>query len=146
MAGAQVPIHGRDHAPDGPDPIGPIVLEVKVFADDKAVSVGDGRLIRATTKDLDGYVLTEVEAYVTTVGTAGTALIQIRNVSQAADMLTTRINIEANEFHSKDATTQPVIDVANDDVLWGDRIAIDVDAIGSGSKGLGVNFVFAPGV
>ena len=122
------------------------VIQIKVFADDKIVSVGDGRFIFAISKDMDVYNLVLAEAYVTTVGSSGTALIQLRNISQTTDMLSTRINIDPNEFHSKDASTQPVINLLADDVAWADRIAIDVDAIGSGSKGLGVNLTFAPGV
>ena len=131
--------------PDGSvnvDRISGGLYEIKVFADDKIVAVGDGRFIFEIPQDIGGLRLIKVEAWVTTVGTSGTALIQIRNVTQAVDMLSTRINIDLNKKNSKDATTQPVINTANDDVVWGDHIAVDVDAVTSGSKGLGVNLTF----
>ena len=64
-------------------------------------------------------------------------MIQIRNVTQTADMLSTRITIDASEFTSYTAAAA-VIDTGNDDVATGDLIAVDVDVAGTGAKGLGV--------
>ena len=69
-------------------------------------------------------------------------LIQIRNVTDAVDMLSTRISIDAGELHSKDATTPPVVDAAHDDVAYGDLLAIDIDTAGTGAKGLMIVLVF----
>ena len=68
--------------------------------------------------------------------------MQIRNITQTADMLTTKITIDASEFTSYTAATAPVIDTGNDDVATGDLIAIDVDVAGTGAKGLGVILTF----
>lgn len=58
------------------------------------------------------------------------------------DMLSTPITIDANEYDSKDAATQPVINTANDDLATGDVIRIDVDVAGTGTKGLNVSLSF----
>jgi len=94
-------------------------------------------------EDLDATALTAVAAAVTTVSSSGLPTVQIRNVTQAHDMLTTRITIDASEFTSYTAATPPVINAANATVAKGDRIAIDVDVAGTGAKGLMVALEFA---
>ena len=115
-----------------------IVYHHKVFADDQIVLVGDGRRIFAIPQDMAGFLLTDVEIDVTTVSSSGIVQVQIRNITQALDILSTRVQIDVSEFHSKDSATQPVVSFANSDVAHGDRIAIDVDAAGANAKGLGV--------
>lgn len=124
-------------------PFGGIEYNIKVFSDRGVLTTGDGKFIFAVSDDIDGMNLVDADAYVTTVSSSGTPTIQIRNVTQAADMLSTRITIDASEFTSYTAATPPVIDLANDDVAKGDRIAIDVDVAGTGAKGLGVILEFA---
>lgn len=119
------------------------VLELKVVDDLTALATGDGILTFAIPSALGGYNLTAVASYVTTVSSSGLPTVQIRNVTQTADMLSTRITIDVSEFTSYTATTPAVIDTANDDVATGDLIAVDVDVAGTGSKGLGVILTFA---
>lgn len=119
-----------------------VTLQIKVFDDNTVITTGDGKFIFLISDDLGGLDLIDADAYVTTVSSSGTPTVQIRNVTQAADMLTTRITIDASEFTSYTAATPPVIDLANDDVATGDRIAIDVDVAGTGAKGLGVTLEF----
>lgn len=114
------------------------VIEVKVFDDATTLSTGDGKIIIAIDDDLAGLDLVDADAYVTTVSSSGTPTVMIRNVTAAVDMLSTAITIDANEFTSYTAATAPVINLANDAVAAGDRIAIDVDAAGTGAMGLGV--------
>jgi len=83
-----------------------------------------------------------VAAHVTTVSSSGLPTIQIHNLTQTADMLTTKLTIDASEKDSKDATTAAVIDSANDDVATGDELRIDVDIAGTGTKGLIVELTF----
>lgn len=121
------------------------VPKVKTFEVDDpntSLATGDGQFIFAIDTSLNGLNLTAAHAYVTTVSSSGTPTIQIRNITQAADMLTTRITIDANEFTSYTAATAPVIDTGNDDVATGDLIAVDVDVAGTGTKGLGVILTF----
>lgn len=130
--------HGKDHRWNGADSQGPVRFEIKVTSDTEALATGDGQFIFAIPKDLDGANLVDAQAYVTTVSSSGLPTVQIRNVTQAADMLTTRITIDVSEFTSYTAATPRVIDGANDDVAIGDLIAIDVDVAGTGTQGLGV--------
>lgn len=125
--------------------------EIKVFPDDgmvpdpaPIVTVGDGKFIFVVPFELNEYFLHDAQAFVTTASSSGDLLIQIRNVTDGVDMLSTRITIEANEFTSYAATVDSVINYANDFVITGDRIAIDVDAAGTGAKGLGVILRFSP--
>lgn len=111
---------------------------IKVFHDTEVVTTGNGKFIFAIPEDIGGANLVVAEAFVTTVSSSGFLTIQIRNVSQAADMLTERIRVDQSEFTSYTASQVPVIDTANDDVATGDLIAVDVDAAGTLAYGLGV--------
>ena len=132
-------MQGRDHAPKGSDPT-PAVYHIKVFSDTQTVTTGDGKFIFAfpyvsgTLKDL--------EIDVTTVSSSGIVQVQVRNATQSLDMLSTRIQVDASEFHSKDASTLFVINSANAVIERGDRIAVDVDAAGTGAKGMGISLIF----
>jgi hypothetical protein len=120
-----------------------VVLQIKVFQDDEVIVVGDGAMIIGISDDLDGWKLVDADAYITTVSSSGTPTVQIRNVTGSADMLSTRITIDASEFTSYTAATPPVIGTSNT-VAKADRIAIDVDVAGTTAKGLGVWLEFAP--
>ena len=135
---------GSDQLFRRPAPIGNrcAVLFIKVFSDTQIVTTGDGKFIFEVSEDMDDMFLIRVESYVTTVSSSGKPTVQIRNVTQAVDMLSVKCEIDANEKNSKDTATQAVIDVVNDDVFWGDHIAIDVDVAGTGAKGLGVMLTF----
>ena len=74
-------------------------------------------------------ILLNAHASVETAGTTNTTDIQIHNVTQTADMLSTKITIDSAELTSYTAATAPVIDAANDDVATGDKLRFDVDAI-----------------
>ncbi len=144
--------HGRDHLPGGPDEIPGLVTsvavaegvyEIKVISDTATLTTGDGQFIFAIPSDLNGTNLVSVAAFVTTVSSSGLPTVQIRNVTDAVDMLSTKVSIDASEFTSYTAATAAVIDTAHDDVATGDRIAIDVDVAGTGAKGLGVILGFS---
>lgn len=142
--------HGWTHDPDGSDPIPGLTTgggigaerDLKIIRDDQTLTTGDGQLIWMVPTELNGLNLISAEAYVTTVSSSGLPTVQIRNITQAADMLSTKITIDVGEFNSYGATTHSVVDTANDDVATGDLIAIDVDVAGTGAKGLGVVLVF----
>jgi hypothetical protein len=116
-------------------------MHIKVFGDSQAITVGDGKFVFACSEDMDATVLRAVEMYVTTVSSSGIVQVQLRNVTQAVDMLSTRVQIDQGEKNSKDASIAYVIGDA--DVAWGDELAIDVDAAGTGARGLGVILEFA---
>jgi hypothetical protein len=117
-------------------------MHIKVISDVQVLETGDGKFIFAVSDDMDGMVLVDADAYITTVSSSGLPTIQLRNITQAVDMLSTRITIDVSEFTSYTAATPPVINAANDDVAVADRIAIDVDVAGTGAKGLGILLEF----
>ncbi|MFA6958585.1 MAG: hypothetical protein WC538_22170 [Thermoanaerobaculia bacterium] len=122
--------------------LGKRVVQVKVLDDATAVTTGDGKAIFCVPAELTGMNLVGAHAYVTTASTSGALTVQIRNVTDTADMLSTAITIDQDEFTSYSAATAPVISGAADDVVTGDRIAVDVDGAGTGAKGLGVILSF----
>lgn len=109
-----------------------------------SLTTGDGQMYFMVPPALDGYILTEVAGYLSAVSTSGTPTIQIRNATDAVDMLSTAITIDANQFNSLNATIPPVIDTSHDDVVSGDRIAFDIDVAGTGAKGLFISMKFSP--
>lgn len=140
--------HGWRHAPKakgGTDPVsGDAIYPIKVISDDDTLTTGDGQFIFAVTEadQIAGLNLVDVGAYVTTVSSSGVPTVQIRNITQAWDILSTKVSIDASEFTSNTAATAAVIDTTKDLITLGDLIAIDVDVAGTGAKGLGVVLVF----
>jgi len=112
--------------------------QLKIVHDEDTVTTGDGQLIFLVEDDVDGLSLIDAQAYVTTVATGAKPEVQIRNVTDAVDMLSTPITIDISEFSSYFAAVPSVVNPANAEVATGDRIAIDVDVAGTGAKGLGV--------
>lgn len=107
-----------------------------------ALTVGDGKAYFRVPSVMNGWNLVAVAAHVTTVSSSGLPTVQIYNVTDTVDMLSTPITIDANEKDSKDATTAAVINSATDDVATGDELRIDVDVAGTGTKGLIVEMQF----
>lgn len=107
-----------------------------------AITTGDLKAVFRTPSVMNGWNLVAVAASLTTVSSSGNPTMQIRNVTQAADMLSTALSIDANESDSSTAATPAVIDTNNDDVSTGDQIAIDIDTAGTGAKGLFVELIF----
>lgn len=106
---------------------------VQVYLIEKAtaLTVTDevGDWVFEVPDSMDGMNLVGVVATVRTAGTTGTQDFQVHNITQAADMLSTKVTIDSTETSSRTAATAAVIDTANDDVAAGDLIRIDSDAI-----------------
>ena len=119
-------------------------LEAKVFDWTTDTATGDGKYYWHVPPALNGMNLVYTHAEVITAGITGTLDIQIHNLTQAADMLTTKITIDTTETGSDTAATPAVIDAANDDVATNDVLRVDIDAIHSGTaaKGLIVTLGF----
>jgi len=119
------------------------VVYITVIANDTALTTGDGKHTTTIGWDLNGMYLLRAHAtvYGASPGT-GTPAIQIRNVTDSVDMLSTPITIDTNEYGSYTAAIPPVIDKANNQVAAGDRIAIDVDDAGTSRTGLDVVLTF----
>ena len=118
------------------------IIIIPVFDSGTSVTTGDGKSYVFIPEELNGMNLINAHAANNTVSSAGTPTVQIYNVTQAADMLSTRITIDASEKTSYTASTQPVIDTANDDVATGNELRVDVDVAGTGTAGLQVTLTF----
>ena len=107
-------------------------------------TVADGKAYFRVPSVCDGMNLVDVAAACITAGVTGTMDIQIYNVTDSQDMLSTKITIDSGETDSKTAAAAAVIDTDHDDVATGDMLRIDVDAIHSGTaaKGLLVEMQF----
>lgn len=106
------------------------IIELNVS--DTTLTTGDGKIKFNIPSDMDSWDLIDADACVDTNTSAVVGpTFQIRNATQAADMLSTKITIDTSELTSFTAAIQPVIDTANDSVVTGDRIEIDIDSAGT---------------
>lgn len=115
---------------------------IKVLAEGTALTTGDGKVYFTVPDTLNGMNLVDADAVVYTVSSSGTPTVQIHNLTDTQDMLSTLITIDATEYSSYTAAAQPVINASYDDVATGDRLRIDVDVAGTGTKGLDVILTF----
>lgn len=138
--------------------------EIKLFADDEAVTTGDGRFIFAIPFNLTQARLKYVNCYVTTVG-SGPTTVQIHNVGSVADpaafdMLAVPITIESGEKDSETNLATPWeikgqevppdsvsyaeygFPYADNTVFYKQQLRMDIDAAGAGAMGLGINLGF----
>jgi len=122
-------------------------FHVILLDNDTSLSVQDGvgQISLVIPSWMDDYELSGVGAAVAVASSSGTPTIQIHNIDNAVDMLSTRITIDANELTSFTADAAPVIDADNKVVNTGDRIRFDVDVAGTGTKGLVVMLQFTAG-
>ncbi len=104
---------------------------------DTDIEVADGLAYLPIPASLNGYNLVGIQGDLVTAGTGAAPTFQVYNVTQAADMLTTKLTLDAGEKTSATAATAAVIDTANDDVATGDQLRIDCDQIGSSVAGAG---------
>jgi hypothetical protein len=141
-----VEYHSMTHRPKrrgGTDPVPfEVWRDIAVFAPRNAldgnlpdaaivVSTGDGKAWFFVTEAENGHVVVGVELG---VSEAGAVEVQLRNSTQATDLLTTPATIDAAEFTSHTATPA----VPDDTVILatGDLIFVDVDAADGDAEGL----------
>ena len=117
-----------------------------VIADFTAdIAEGNGKFYLHIPAGLNGMDLVEVHAKVITVGSGSTVSVQVHNLTDGSDMLSTAVTIDDGELDSKDAAAAVAIDTGEDDVVTNDVIRIDVDGNGGDStiaKGLIVTLGF----
>ena len=118
-------------------------LVIKCVSDTIAPATGNGITHVTIPSTLDGKNLFSAQAHVYTAGTASSITnIQLHNLTDGNDMLSTPITIDLNE---KDSSTAATPSVTGDDngVSTADVIRIDVDAVATDTKGLEVRMVFS---
>lgn len=108
-----------------------------------SVSTGDAQFFFHIDDIFNGMNLVRVHGELITAGTTGTMDIQIANVTQGADMLSTKLTIDSGETGSDTAATPVVIDTSNDDVATNDLLRVDYDAVHTTpGKGLILTVIF----
>jgi len=112
---------------------------IVLFESDVDVVVGDGKVAFTVPSFMNGMDLVDIVSSCHTMGTSGTTDIQIRRrrAGSEVDMLSTKTTHE-NEYFCSDE----VINTNNDDIVTGDQLYWDVDAVRTGMKGLSVVLTF----
>lgn len=108
------------------------------------LATGDGKAYFTVPEELNGMNLSAVHARVITAGTTNTSDIQIANVTDSVDMLSTKLTIDSGETGSDTAATPAVIDTSKDDVATNDLLRIDIDSLSTTKpKGLIIRLKFS---
>lgn len=116
----------------------PRTVQLMVFDAQTPVQAADGQAYFLIDKTLGGGILADVHAQVLTVGGSGNTEIQIHNLTQAVDLLSTKVAIEGSELGSHLATVPPVVDSSNNQVSAYDILRVDVDVVGTSPEPLGL--------
>lgn len=120
-------------------------IQIPCFDWTTNVSTGDGKYYLRIPAKYNGWEITGVHAEVITAGTTGTTDIQIANVTDAVDILSTKLTIDSTETGSDTAATPAVINTSNNTLATEDRIRIDVDAVSTTPpQGLIVSITIQP--
>lgn len=107
------------------------------------VTTGDGKTYFVVPDELTGMNLVRVAATVITAGIVNSTTIAIYNVTDAQEMLSALMAIETTETSTRTSAAPGEIDTTKDDVVTGDLLRIDVDAVSATApKGLIVELVF----
>ena len=131
---------GRVVTPDGlaGSVHGEKVIQMVVVEFATALTTGNGKFYFHVPSTLNGMNIVDVHAEVISAPAGSTIIIQLRNVTQSADILSTRITIDASETGSDTAAAAAAIDTGEDDLATNDVIAVDIDQIGVSTAGSGL--------
>lgn len=136
--------HSRVHRANSSDPI-PVLLHKKVFADTVSVALVGGEFYLTITDDLGGTYLRSAHAALTTAG-AGDLEVQVHNVTEAVDMLSAVVTVDAGDTNSYGSAAPHEVDITgtppNNRVSRGDQIRIDIDT--ASGTGLEMLLEFGP--
>ena len=116
-------------------------LVIKCVADTIGPSVGNGITHVTIPSTLDGKNLQSAQAHVYTAGTGSLTTVQLHNLTDGQDMLSTPITIDASEKDSSTAAT-PSVTGSYNGVSTADVIRIDVDIVATNTLGLEIRMVF----
>lgn len=122
--------------------IGTRTISVRIVDIAAGVTTGDGKEYWVVPAEYAGMNLITVGLHNYTTSSSGNPTVMIHNLTDAANMLTVGVSINATDLDSKDATTQAEIDTAHDDVAEGDVLRFDVDTAGTGTCGLELRMGF----
>jgi hypothetical protein len=107
------------------------------FSNDETVTTGDGTIGFVVPAELSGWEIVSVLASVYTAGSSGTTDIQVSRYTTTgtrSDCLTTKVTISSSQYSAADG----VIASSGHVVYTGYQLFVDVDAVSTGTQGLGV--------
>jgi len=116
---------------------------VKCVADGIAPTTGNGITHFVVPSTLNNKNLYSAQAHVYTAGTGSTTTVQLHNLTDGQDMLSTAITIDSGEKDSSTAATPSVVGNYGG-ISTADVIRIDVDVVATSTLGLEVRMVFNP--
>ena len=117
---------------------------IKALPDADDTYVGDGITAVTIPSTFDGLNLYSIGGHVYTAGAGSTTDVQLHNLTTAADVLSTKLTIDAGELDSSTAATPAVINTSVNSVYTATVLRVDVDQIASGTaaKGLEIRMEF----
>jgi hypothetical protein len=137
-SGAFATVVGR--LDDADDRINTVVVYIKILGEATALKIVDGAMSWYVPPELAGAELINADAFVYELSTSGTPTFQINNGTN--DLLSTPITIDVAESSSLTAISQAVINPSYKTVTAGMKLRFDVDAIGTGTRGLDLSLTF----
>ena len=107
-----------------------VQLEPFSFAIASACTTGDGKSYLPIPLGLDGLSLIGIHGEVETAGVTTTMDVQVHNITQAVDMLSTKLTWDSTETGTDTAATPAVIKSNGDEVVAAyDVLRLDFDSI-----------------
>lgn len=113
-------------------------IYLKVFEHVTAVQSGDGKLYFTVPQALNGTEIKAVHIALYEASTDGAISVQLYNLTDTVDVLSTAATIDEGKKNSYTAAVQPVVNAVNAALATGDILRVDVDGAGVGAKGLDV--------
>jgi hypothetical protein len=118
------------------------VAQISICDANTVLITGDGAFgVRwYVPAEMNNMLMNDLQMNCSTASSSGLPTVQIANVTQGWDTLTTKLTLDANEKTSRTAATPFVIDTASNHnrLLTGDEIRFDIDGAGTGCKGVSV--------
>jgi hypothetical protein len=131
---------GRAVTPDGlaGSVHGEKVIQMVVVDFGTALTTGNGKFYFHVPSTLNGFNIVDVHAEVISAPAGSTIIIDLYNVTQSGDILSTNLTIDASETGSDTAAAAAAIDTGQDDLQTNDVIRVDIDQVGSSTAGSGL--------
>ena len=114
------------------------VIQMVVVDFATALTSGNGKFYFHVPSTLNGFNIVDVHAEVISAPAGSTIIIDLYNLTQTADILSTNLTIDAGETGSDTAAAAAAISGSEHDLAPNDVIRVDIDQIGSSTAGSGL--------
>lgn len=130
--------------PPGGESIGSKFVTMNAITFGVDLTTGDGKAFFTVPPQLNSLTLRSVYGALSTASTSGVINVQLANVTDGYDFLTTKLTFDVNETTTGTASVPCVIDTSagRNVVVAGDLIRLDVDAAGTNARNLQVTLGF----